>query len=158
VAVFWRASIEHWPVALVVAAGMAVPIGFQVASPAFTLSSPPAGYPIRIELPRAEPAVEFDLSTDSAAGAGGSAIELRKAVHLNGAEAGSAAIRVSAGSTLAIAVDELRALLEGADQGDLAGRIARPDAAERFVEFEELRRQGIDVRYDAAADRVVVVS
>lgn len=157
-AVFSRASIELWPVALVVAAGIAVPIGFQLASPAFTLSAPPAGYPIRIELPPAKPAVEFDLSGGGPAGVTGSAIELRKAMRVSGVEAGSAAIRVGADSTLAIAVDELRALLERAGHGDLAGRIARRGTSERFVGFEELRRQGIDVRYDAAADRVVVAS
>ena len=41
---------------------------------------------------------------------------------------------------------------EGVNLMDMA--IAAPDA--EFVGFEELRGQGIDLRYDAGADRVVV--
>ena len=160
-----RAMIELWPVALLAVLAAAVPIGFHVARSSFTLPAPRGNYPIRLELPPARPralsedtpAIEFDLSGSGVPGdSGGSAVELRKAVHLNGTEAGYATIRVSAASTLSISADELRAVLARAGLGDLAGRIGAPGGAGRFVGFEEMRQQGIDVRYDAAADRVVI--
>jgi len=167
VALSLRTVIELWPVALLAVLATVVPIGFQVATSSSTLPTPREDYPIRLELPparppalgEAAPAVEFDLSGSGAAGdGGGSAVELRKAVRLNGAEAGSATIRVSAASTLSISADELRAVLARAGRRDLAGRIGAPGGAGRFVGFEEMRRLGIDVRYDAAADRIVIAA
>lgn len=164
-AMFSRAVIELWPVALLAVLAPAVPIGFHVARSSFMLPVPREDYPIRLELPparppvlgEAAPEVEFDLPGSGAPGDdGGSAVELRKAVRLNGAEAGSATIRVSAGSTLSISANELRAVLTRAGRGDLAQRIGAPGRAGRFVGFEEVRRLGIDVRYDAAADRIVI--
>jgi hypothetical protein len=161
VALSRRSVIELWPVALLAVLAPAVPIGFHVAS----LPAPREDYPIRLELPSARPlvpgeaapAVDFDLSGSGGSGdGGGSAVELRKAVRLNGAEAGRATIRVSAASTLSISADELRAVLARAGRGDLARRIGAPGGAGRFVGFEEMRQQGIDVRYDAAADRIVI--
>src|SRR5688572_28500125 len=106
------------------------------------LPVPREDYPLRLELPparppvlaEAAPAVEFDRPGSGAPGdGGGSAVELRKAVRLNGAEAGSATIRVSAGSTLSISANELRAVLTRAGRGDLARRIGAPGGAGRFV-------------------------
>ena len=165
-----RAWIELWPVAVLAVVAPAVPIGFHLAGPSTALSAPRGDYPIRIALPPASPpipggearAVEFDLADTRAAGeGGGSVVEIRKAVRFNGAEAGSATIRVGADSTLAISADELRALLARAGRGDLAERIGAEQlgargGAGRFVGFAEMRAHGIDVRYDIAADRIVI--
>lgn len=175
--VFSRDLIELWPVALLAVVAPAVPVGFHVASPGFTLAQPRltgpqlaqprlteprltgprAAYPIRFELPAARPvasgpaapALEFDLANE-----GGSPVELRKPVRLNGADAGSATIRVGADSALAISAGELSMLLARAGRGDLSRQIN--GLGEGYVGFEELRRLGIDLRYDAAADRIAI--
>lgn len=99
--------------------------------------------------------VEFDLADPGAFGSGdgGSAIELRKAVRLNGADAGDARIRVSGSSTLSIAREELGRLLARSGQRELIGRLG---SGGQFVSFEEMRRQGIEVRYDPVSDRILV--
>lgn len=70
-------------------------------------------------------------------GNGGSAIELRKAMRLNGTDAGDARIRVSGGPTLSIAREELGRLLAGSGQQALIDRMR---AGGRFVSFDEMRR------------------
>jgi hypothetical protein len=165
-AVVPRAWIEFWPIAAMGVFAVAVPIGFNLAKPPPALPPPVEGYPIRLALPAASPAlpdpasppVEFDLADAGAAGeAGASVVEIRKAVRLNGVEAGSATIRVDADSSLAIAADELRALLARAGRGELAEQLGARDGAGGFLGFTEMRAQGIDVRYDVAADRIVIV-
>lgn len=167
---FSRDLLELWPVAVVALVAPAVPIAFQVANPAFSLAplapkSHQRDYPIRFELPPARtpapdparPVIEFDLA-DPGANEGGSAVELRKPVWLIGAEAGAAAgnatIRVGADSTLAVSAGELGALLTRAGRGDLARQINGLGGG--YVEFDTLRRLGIDLRFDAAADRIVI--
>jgi hypothetical protein len=160
-----RACIELWPVAVLGVVAPAVPIGFNLANPPPALSARGEGYPIRFALPVASPAlpgiappaVEFDLAEAGAAGeAGGTVVEVRKTVRFNGADAGSATIRVGAASTLAISTDELRALLARAGRGELAEQLGAQSGAGRFLGFAEMRAQGIDVRYDIAADRIVI--
>lgn len=109
-------------------------------------------------LPPAQPstdgllAVRFDLA-DPGAFDGGSAIEIRKAIRLNGADAGQAPIHVDASSRLSIAREELARLLAGSGQQGLSERLG---TGERFVSFDEMRRQGIEIRYDPVTDRVLV--
>ena len=67
-----------------------------------------------------------------------------------------ATVRVSRESTLQIATDELAAVLVRAGQREVAGELGAAPHRGRFVEFEALRAQAIDVRYDAATDQVVV--
>jgi hypothetical protein len=130
------------------------------------LPAPIDGYPIRFALPVASPAlpdpappaVEFDLAdAGAAAEPSASVVEIRKAVRFNGAEAGSATIRVDPDSTLAIAAGELGELLARAGRGELAEQLGARDGAGRFLGFTEMRAQGIDVRYDVTADRIVIV-
>lgn len=100
-------------------------------------------------------AIQFDLADPGAFGSGngGSAIELRKAVRLNGADAGDARIRVSGSSTLSIAREELGRLLARSGQRELIGQLGSDG---QFVSFDEMRRQGIEVRYDPVSDRILV--
>ena len=77
-------------------------------------------------------------------------------MEFNGVDVGNATIRVGADSTLSISVDELRGLLARAGSGELARQIGAPDGAGGFIGFEEMRAQGMDARYDAAADRIVI--
>ena len=82
-------------------------------------------------------------------------LELRKGVRFNGADAGQATIRVGTGSALFIASEDLRTLLSGAQRVDLVERLAA-DAGQAFVGFDEVRQQGLNLRYDAAADQILI--
>ena len=102
-----------------------------------------------------DPAIEFDAAGwDNRSEAGGSAIAIRKSVWIGGAEVGEATIHVGARSELSIEADALRRLLAAAGREATARTVG--EGADGFVGFEELRGQGIDLRYDAGADRVVV--
>jgi len=97
--------------------------------------------------------VSFDLSRPDLLDR--SSLDVRKAVRFNGADAGQATIRVGAGSLLFIASEDLRRLLSAAERVDLADRLAA--ASHRpFVGFDEIRRTGLNLRYDAASDRVLI--
>lgn len=109
---------------------------------------------LRIELPPAVQAerVEFDLSDRYAASDEGSAVEIVKPVEINGVAAGEATVRVDSGSNLAISADELGRLLAGAGRSDLVARLP----GGQFVGFEAVRQLGIDVRYEAPSDRILI--
>lgn len=162
-----RELLEMWPVALVVVAVPAVRIAFIVADSSFGAPQHAGDYPVRIALLPArsgdagalagrEP-VAFEWGSRGSSGTG-SAIAIRKAVRVNRVEAGSATIRVSADSVLSISVRDLQRLLAGSGHGELARIIGAGGGPDRFVAFEELREQGIDVRYDSSADRVSIIA
>lgn len=124
--------------------GLARPIAVDVPKPAATR----AGGLL---------AVDFDLSRpyDGASVAeDGEAIDVRKSVRLNGAEAGSAKIRVTSGSTLLMARDELGRLLARAGLAELAGQVGSGG----YVSFDDMRDKGITVRYDPVTDRLIVTT
>jgi hypothetical protein len=98
-------------------------------------------------------AIQFDLGDPDKSTGGGSAIEVRKAVRLNGADAGDARIHIDDSSTLSMARDELDRLLARSGRRELMGQLS---SAGQFIRFEEMRRHGIDVRYDPVSDRVLV--
>jgi len=96
------------------------------------------------------------LNEDNAAAA---EVEIAKQVRVNGTDVGQATIRVTSGSTLLIARDEVVSLLETAGQTEMAKALTAEAAASgRFVSFEELRQRGMEVRYDAATDRIALSS
>jgi hypothetical protein len=79
-----------------------------------------------------------------------------KNVLVNGTDLGQATIRVTPGATLLIARDEIVALLESTGHADMAKILTAGSPGGRFISFEELRQRGINVRYDAAADRLAL--
>jgi hypothetical protein len=109
---------------------------------------------------RASPAFSYDLTDSYAlydvADSGGSSLEIAKPVRFNGVDAGSVSIRVSTGSALSIEGSGLARLFERAGRGDLAEQIRDSHGPARFIDFEEMRRQGFDVRYDARSDSIVI--
>lgn len=98
-------------------------------------------------------AVSFDLA--QAKDASSATLELRKGVRFNGAELGQATIRVGNGASLFIASADLRTLLSAAQRADLAERLSA-SAEQPFVGFDEVRQQGLNLRYDAAADQILI--
>ncbi|SKB87929.1 hypothetical protein [Sphingopyxis flava] len=100
--------------------------------------------------------VKFDLSDPYAwTEEGGSAIEIRKSLRVNGVDVGSAAIQVGEDSTLSIARDKLKEALARHGRGDIAEELGKSRSG-GFVSFDEIRRRGVEVRYDAPSDRVVL--
>ncbi len=100
--------------------------------------------------------LQYDLgdpSTASIDDAASAPVEIAKLVRVNGADVGRATIRVTSGTTLLIARDEVVSLLETSGHPDMA-KIVTAGAPGSFISFEELRRRGMNVRYDAAADRI----
>jgi hypothetical protein len=102
-------------------------------------------------------AIDFNLADPSSATTGDDSsgpIEARKGVRLDGVDVGTTAIRITSGSALFIARDDLRGLLSASGRIDLSERIASGSAA--FVSFDEIRRLGFGVRYDPITDRILV--
>jgi hypothetical protein len=160
-----REWIWLWPVALVTVTATAIPIAVRLVRPPATAAAPAPRYPVRVPLPPAVAAseaaegamLEFDRAgRGSAAESAGSAIAIRKRVRVNGAEAGEATIRVGARSELSIDAGELRRVLAAAGHGATARLVGTGEGAGGFVGFEALRGQGIEVRYDVAADVIAI--
>lgn len=121
-----------------------------------TNSQTRAGHDTRSKHPADLARVKFDLSDPYASvGEGGSAIEVRKELRVNGVDIGPAAIRVSEDSTLSIARDKLNEVLGRLGRSDVARQLGGSRSA-GFVSFDEIRRRGVEVRYDAPSDRVVL--
>ena len=118
------------------------------ASPAIAPPQTPAVAPAA---PGRLLAVNFDLADP--AGSDGSVVDTRKNVRIDGLEVGSAAIRVTSGSALYIARDDLRNLLNTSGHKDLAALVSGGPA---FASFDDIRRLGFGVRYDPVTDRILV--
>jgi hypothetical protein len=84
-----------------------------------------------------------------------SSIQVRKNVRFNGMDAGPATILIGGGSALSISREDLRMLLSAARRADLVETLATGEN-QPFVRFDEVRRAGLNLRYDAAADRILI--
>jgi hypothetical protein len=103
--------------------------------------------------------LEYDFASRSGSGQGSpgaSAIYIRKALRINGVDSGYAHIRVSTSSSLSISTDELSKALAAAGRSDAATHIGYRSGPGEFIGLEDLRRQGIDVRFDARTDRILL--
>lgn len=141
-------AIEDTGMEAAVAAGEPVDLGQQL--PTDTLFGE-AGATAKLS-PDGLLAIQFDLADPDKSTGGGSAIEIRKGIRLNGADAGDARIHVDANSRLSIAREELGRLLARSGRQELMWQLGSAG----FVSFDEMRRQGIEVRYDPVSDRVLV--
>ena len=84
----------------------------------------------------------------------GSAIEFKLPVVANGTPVGDLTLHVAANQQVSLRLKELLSLFH--DQFDpqaLSAMVASPDI-DSFVTFDKLRDAGIDIRYDAARDRL----
>ena len=151
--VLLRDSAESSELQEVIEAGSQMAFGIdstgQMAAPEQNQAAqiPPASRPADLL------EVSFDLSRPDMVDR--SSLDVRKGVRFNGAEAGQATIRVGAGSALFIASEDLRTLLSAASRVDLADRLAS-GAEQPFLGFDEVREKGLNLRYDAASDRILI--
>lgn len=99
--------------------------------------------------------VRFDLTSPGMGDevVGGDEIVVRKTVRLGSRDLGSLPIHVDSRSRLLVKPNDLRAMLEQAGQGELASQTSESN---ELRTFSQLRREGVDLRYDPASDSVVV--
>jgi hypothetical protein len=94
------------------------------------------------------------LVSDFSLGSGPSAanaIEIRKPVVINGHAAGTVRMRIDATAEVYVRREDIAKLL--------AGKIALPDGGDQdFVALDQIRDRGIDVRYNAGKDALVITT
>ncbi|QKG71122.1 hypothetical protein [Erythrobacter mangrovi] len=97
--------------------------------------------------------IEFDILTPGVGdeAVGGEAIIVRKSVRMGQKEIGSLPVHVDTESRLLVDARDVRGLLE---QADLSGTVR----GSGLVSFSDLRRMGIDLRYDPTTDSVLLAT
>lgn len=96
--------------------------------------------------------LEYDLrngSGPSAASAPPEAMEVEKTVHFHGTDAGRLKIRIDRNSRIYARGRQLADMLN-------LDRSGYPALGEEYASFDELRKAGLDIRYDATRDRLDV--
>ncbi|MEZ5681347.1 MAG: hypothetical protein R3E14_08615 [Erythrobacter sp.] len=99
--------------------------------------------------------VRFDLETPGLGDevVGGDEIVVRKAVRLGSREIGSLPIHVDSQSRLLVRPADLKSLLDKAGQG---AKVRGAAGSNELRSFGELRKDGVDLRYDPTSDSVIV--
>lgn len=99
--------------------------------------------------------VKFDLQSPGLGDevVGGDEIVIRKAVRLGNREIGKLPIHVDSQSRLLVRPADLRSVLESAGQ---EARLRPASGANQLRTFADLRKEGIDLRYDPNSDSVVL--
>ena len=82
----------------------------------------------------------------------------RTTVQLNDSPAGNLDVRIGGDTSLSIQVSALLSIVEGHMDPALFEAMSASAGATEFVSFSEIRAAGIDVRYDAAADQIVLTA
>jgi len=142
------------------AAGMPAQVGAglqaELASDAQPNSNPTAGNPAIGETRAAgssiasAPFIVSDFSLGSGPSAS-NAIEISKRVLVNGHAAGIVRMRVDAAAEVYVRQDDIAKLL--------SGKIAFPKGADQdFIALDWIRDRGIDVRYSAGQDALLITS
>ena len=99
--------------------------------------------------------LDFDISPGTGNRApppGGSQIDTRKAISLNGVDAGSINVRVGRDSRIYLDRAGLAQALESID--DRTGARIVEGQGQQFLSVDDLRARGLAVRYDPVADRI----
>lgn len=119
-----------------------------------TAARPAAGQTARLAPGNVIP-VRFDIESPGMGDevVGGDEIVVRKTVRIGNREVGSLPIHVDGRSRLLVRGADLRSVLESAGEGD---RLAKSAASQDLRTFAELRKDGVDLRYDPASDSVVL--
>ena len=127
----------------------------------FDLAAIPQGLPTRARNSEALVSKSGSASNAAASFAGkrdrvvGEFIFHQTAAMLNDNPAGQLDVRIGGDASLSIRVSALLAIVEGQMDPALFAAMSVSAGAAEYVSFGEIRAAGIDVRYDAAADRIV---
>ena len=84
----------------------------------------------------------------------GSSIEFQMPLAANGVPAGNLTLHISADQEISLQLKELVSLLHDLFDPQGLQQLNAAQAINEFVSFDQLRNSGIDIRYDAARDRL----
>lgn len=86
------------------------------------------------------------------------AVDIRKAVQANGVDKGKIVLRIKSDSIISVKVDDIISLLgDGVNHEGVESLHASADVG-GYADFDSIRAAGIDIRYDAVHDKLVVTS
>lgn len=144
---------------------LAVPPGFSINVPAVAVpsgsSAPVAPVNTGIQSP---PARSTGIARDQRNGqkrtykVNGSAIEFDIPVQLNGELVGRVPLKIGADRNVSVHLPELLAFLQDRMDPQMHHWLGSTYSVNSHISFEQLRSAGVDVRYDAANDIVVMVT
>lgn len=97
--------------------------------------------------------IRFDLGAPVSRAEPGTALDIRKPYLINGVEAGTTLVRVSADSRLSIPMAELRKIAPRLRQSRLADQLDN-FGDDDFIFLDAIRDKGIQIRYDPAKDEI----
>ncbi len=91
-------------------------------------------------------------------GAHGNSIEIRKAVQADGVGKGKVSLRIVNDTTIMVNSRDIESLFGNSISEKLATSLRASPKADGYIDFDVLRAAGINIRYDAARDVVVMSS
>lgn len=86
----------------------------------------------------------------------GNRIDFSILVDAGGGAQGLVPVRISPDQNISLKLKDLLSLFEGDMEADHFSQLAASSAADEYVTFSQLRNAGIDLRYDAARDRITL--
>lgn len=85
-------------------------------------------------------------------------VEFKIAANIRGIEAGKVSLRVANDGPISVRLGDLLSLVEADIEWSDFERLSSSKSADEYLTFQALRHAGIDVRYDAGGDRLVLGS
>jgi hypothetical protein len=138
--------------------------GLPLQSDAAALAQLPARTDAMVDMPRGANSdllsgkigvqgIKFDLGAPFGRADAGSEIDIRKKYLVNGVDAGTALMRVSADSRLSISVGEFKKIAPRLRQSRIADQL-EASSDDEFIFLDVIRERGIQIRYDPTKDEI----
>ena len=88
----------------------------------------------------------------------GNVIEFRMPVRVNGEQLGRLTMHIAPDDQISLHLKELVSMFEQQLDPQLVSALKSSPSIDEFVSFERLRAAGIDIRYDAASNQVILAA